>query len=147
MFGVGESQTQLVWMNIIFLVIPTLGTTAAGFLRIFKRSRIVPWVFVTLQTICFVYFILCALKKTRPYVFLNTPIIFVILVIFAILTGYNSTMVYLLLRQEEVVEVAMVEQAQRWAGFAFQLGGFLGIFTNLGMLHSGLYSNLPGGSR
>ena len=49
-------------------------------------------------------------------------------------------MVYLILRQEEVVETALVEQAQRWAGFAYQVGGFVGIFVNLGLLHGKIYN-------
>jgi hypothetical protein len=135
----GESQYQLVWMNIIFLVAPTIGTAVAGFIRPFKRSRIVPWTMIALQTLVFLYLFLTVLKHTRPYIYHKLPLLIVALVLFAILTGYNSTMVYLLLRQGEVVEVAMVEAAQRWAGFAFQVGGFVGIFANLGLLHTHLY--------
>lgn len=135
----GETQTQLVWMNIIFLVVPTIGTAAAGFLRPFKRSRIVPWVLLSLQTLLFAYLLLTVLRHTRPYVYHKLPLLFAALILFAILSGYNSTMVYLMLRQEEVVEVALVERAQRWAGFAYQAGGFIGVFVNLGVLHGHLY--------
>lgn len=137
----GETQSQLVWMNIIFLVAPTIGTAGAAFIRPFKRSRIVPWTMITLQTILFVYIFLTVLKHTRPYVYHGLPLIFTSLILFAILSGYNSTMVYLILRQEEVVETAMVESAQRWAGFAFQIGGLLGIAGNLGALHNHLYQS------
>lgn len=135
----GESQAQLVWMNIIFLVIPTVGTAGAALWRPFKRSRIVPWACLVLQSIVFAYLFLTVMKHSRPYVYHGLPVLFIALILFAILSGYNSTMVYLILRQEEVVNVALVEQAQRWAGFAFQVGGFVGIFSNLGLLHSRLY--------
>jgi hypothetical protein len=128
-------------MNIIFLVVPTVGTAAAGFLRPFKRSRIVPWVLIGLQTLIFGYFFLVVLARTRPFTYHKLWLLYIALIFFAILSGYNSTMVYLMLRQEEVVEIQMVEQAQKWAGFSFQLGAFLGVFTNLGALHGHLYHN------
>lgn len=123
----------------IFLVVPTVGTLAAGWLRPFKRSRIVPWVLIALQSILFVYFLLVTLRHVRPYIYHKLPLVFIALILFAILSGYNSTMVYLLLRQEEVVDISLMEQAQRFAGFAFQLGGFLGVFANLALLHGHLY--------
>lgn len=137
----GERQKDLVWMNMIFLVVPALGTALAAFFRPFSRStRVFPWSSIISQTIVFGYLMLCTIRHSRPYVYHETWLIYVALILFSLLSGYNSTMVYLILRQEEVVETALVEQAQRWAGFAYQVGGFVGIFVNLGLLHGKIYN-------
>lgn len=136
----GEKQQDLVWMNVIYLVIPALGTATAAFFRPFSRShRVFPWASIASQTILFSYLLICTIRHSRPYVYHAKWLIYLVLILFALLSGYNSTMVYLILRQEEIVETAFVEQAQRWAGFAYQVGGFIGIFTNLGLLHGKIY--------
>jgi hypothetical protein len=127
----------LVWFNNIFLVVPTVGAALAGVVKVYNGHKIIPWMLISAQVILFAYILLVALQKTHSYVLSDAWFVFGVTILFNLLSGYNSTMVYLLLRTH--MEARFIQRTQRWAGFAYQVGGTIGIFSNIGLLHANLY--------
>jgi len=115
----GQNQ-QLVWLNNIFLVVPTLGAFVAAFSGpIYRAHKVVPWIAVLLQAGAFIYLLLILLHATHFTVFNATWFIFVLSFLFVFISGHNSTMVYMLLRNQ--TSAVYVQKAQQWAGFAYQV--------------------------
>lgn len=149
-----ENGPSLVWFNNMFLVLPTLGAFLAGLVQIYRVHRSVPWICLIFQSIVFVYIILMASDATRNVFYVAEWLVFTLCFIFITLGGYNTTMIYMLLRQD--ADYQLVQRTQRWAGFAFQVrshfdfeapsqilsfqvGGTIGIVINLAFVHGGLY--------
>jgi hypothetical protein len=132
-----ENGPSLVWFNNMFLVLPTLGAFLAGLVQIYRVHRAVPWICLIFQTLVFIYILLMALSVTRPIFFVAEWLVFTLCFLFIVFGGYNTTMIYLLLRQD--ADYKLVQRTQRWAGFAFQVGGTIGIVINLALVHGGSY--------
>lgn len=131
------SGVNLVWFNNMFLVVPTLGAFLSGIVQVYRRHRVIPWSLFSIQLVLFLYIVLMAAKSTHPIVYVSEWLIFTLCFLFIVLGGYNSTMVYMLLRSE--MDYKLVQRTQRWAGFAFQVGGTIGITLNIIFVHGNLY--------
>ena len=133
----GLSTQNQVWLNNIFMVIPTVGAGVAGILKLYDFHRSLPWIFVAAQTALFLYLFFYLIDVSHSTMYAPTWLIFLIVSIFTFMAGYNSTMVYMLLRARVIT--SFVQRSQRYAGFAYQIGATIGIFSNVGCIHGGVF--------
>eukprot|EP01088_Endostelium_zonatum_P000703 TRINITY_DN10947_c0_g1_i1.p1 TRINITY_DN10947_c0_g1~~TRINITY_DN10947_c0_g1_i1.p1 ORF type:complete len:505 (-),score=61.99 TRINITY_DN10947_c0_g1_i1:50-1564(-) len=125
-----DATNKNVWeiLNVIFLVGPPLGAGFAGFYQM--KFRI-----ILLNAICTVLF----LGMVVPVVFNamgihsfanweTTWILVSMLTIFSFLSGYVTTLLYLMVRLGEFVE--NTEKYSRWVATANQVGGTIGVVIN-----------------
>jgi len=93
-----------------------------------------------------VYILLPVLAATYSFIPTFLWLQFTLMVIFGLLSGYNTTMVYLRIRRdltgndsETQFHPSVVEKASRWAAFANQIGAMIGIIVSDVVIRFHLY--------
>jgi len=141
-FMAGASEL-MGYMNAIFLVFPPIGAALAGLFKFY----FVPFT-ALLQMALFVYLLLPLLQATSS---LNIPayswLQITLMVLFGLLSGYNTTMVYLRIRRDltgndsdsQQFHPFAVEKASRWAAISNQIGAMIGIIVNDVLIRTYMY--------
>jgi MFS family permease len=118
-----SDQYRLTFLNGIFLVAPPLGAFLSGVLPCER-----PGIVNVIQTVLAIYMFLPLLEVTDDRIPTSIWALYVLMAIVALLSGYNTTMLYLLFRK--YTDVRDLEKISRWAAMANQLGATIGVVLN-----------------
>jgi len=130
----GRNDEEMAYLNAIFLVFPPIGALLVGWFKFYALS-----VTTAVQTIAFLFLVLPALDATKDVLPFYGWLLYCLLMLFGLLSGYTTTMIYLKLRKDLAEYPLYIDKIARFAAFANQLGAIVGILLNDVIIISKLY--------
>jgi len=134
-----EKPSTMNYLNGIFLVFPPVGAAVAGLFKIYFLP-----ITAVFQTAIFAYILV---PVFRPNLIpMPECLLYLLMIVFSLFSGYNTTMVYLRARRDlsdplAKFDSATIEKVTRYIALSNQIGAMVGIFVNDGIIKSHQYHN------
>jgi len=130
------NRSYVGYMNSIFLIFPPIGAAATALFKIYNVTLL-----TLAQTIIFIFTLIPVFCSSRDALHhYPIPALYFLMITFSLLSGYCTTMVYLLVRRNlSAFDPVSVEKVSRWAAFANQIGAMIGSFGTMAFVKAGLY--------
>jgi len=132
-----EKSSTMNYLNGIFLVFPPVGAAIAGLFKIYFLP-----ITAILQTLVFAYILVPVFQP--GLIPLPEWLLYLLMIVFSLFSGYNTTMVYLRARRDlsnplAIFDSSTIEKVTRYIALSNQIGAMVGIFVNDGIIKSHLY--------